>query len=91
MSRFFIERPVFAWVLSLVAILVGAIEIFLLPVAQYPNIAAPQISITVMYPGASAQTVADTVVRPILQQMSGLDGLEYISSSTQSNGNMEST
>jgi len=89
MSRFFIERPVFAWVLSLVAILVGGIEIFLLPVAQYPNIAAPQISISVMYPGASAQTVADTVVRPILQQMSGLDGLEYISSSTQSNGNME--
>ena len=89
MSRFFIDRPVFAWVLGLILMLGGGIEIFLLPVAQYPSIAAPQISITVTYPGASAQTVADTVVRPILQQMSGLDGLEYIASSTQSNGTME--
>jgi multidrug efflux pump len=89
MSRFFIDRPVFAWVLGLVIMLAGAIEILLLPVAQYPSIAAPQISITVTYPGASAQTVSDTVVRPILQQMSGLDGLEYISSSTQANGSME--
>jgi multidrug efflux pump len=89
MSRFFIDRPVFAWVLGLVLMLAGAVEIFQLPVAQYPSIAAPQISITVSYPGASAQTVTDTVVRPILQQMSGLDGLEYISSSTQSDGSME--
>ena len=89
MSRFFIDRPVFAWVLGLILMLFGGIEIFKLPVAQYPSIAAPQISITVTYPGASAQTVADTVVRPILQQMSGLDGLEYISSSTQANGSME--
>jgi multidrug efflux pump len=89
MSRFFIDRPVFAWVLALVLMLAGGIEISLLPVAQYPGIAAPQISITATYPGASAETVADTVVRPILQQMSGLDGLEYISSSTQSNGTAE--
>jgi len=89
MSRFFIERPVFAWVLSLVVMLIGAIEIFVLPVAQYPSIAPPQISISVTYPGASAQTVSDTVVRPILQQMSGLDGLQYISSNTQSDGSME--
>src|SRR6202051_4718036 len=89
MSRFFIDRPVFAWVIGLVLMLIGGIEIFQLPVAQYPSIAAPQISITVSYPGASAQTVTDTVVRPILQQMSGLDGLEYISSSTQSDGSME--
>src|SRR5580698_1007861 len=78
MSRFFIDRPIFAWVLGLVLMLGGGVEIFRLPVAQYPSIAAPQISITVTYPGASAQTVADTVVRPILQQMSGLDGLEYV-------------
>jgi multidrug efflux pump len=89
MSEFFVKRPVFAWVLSLVVMLIGAIEIFQLPVAQYPSIAPPQISISVTYPGASAQTVADTVVRPILQQMSGLDGLEYISSSAQSTGAME--
>jgi multidrug efflux pump len=89
MSRFFIDRPVFAWVIGLVLMLLGGIEIFLLPIAQYPSIAAPQISITVTYPGASAQTVADTVVRPILQQMSGLDGLEYISSAAQSDGSME--
>ncbi|MBN8906724.1 MAG: efflux RND transporter permease subunit, partial [Rhodospirillales bacterium] len=85
MSRFFIDRPVFAWVLGLVLMLAGAIEILQLPVARYPSIAPPQISITVTYPGASAQTVTDTVVRPILQQMSGLDGLEYVSSSTQAN------
>jgi multidrug efflux pump len=89
MSRFFIDRPIFAWVLGLVLMLAGGIEIFLLPVAQFPSIAAPQIAITVTYPGASAQTVADTVVQPILQQMSGLDGLEYIASSTQSDGSME--
>jgi len=89
MSRFFIDRPIFAWVLALVLMFAGGIEILLLPVAQYPSIAAPQISITATYPGASAQTVADTVVRPILQQMSGLDGLEYISSSTQSSGTAE--
>jgi multidrug efflux pump len=89
MSAFFINRPVFAWVIGLIIMLVGAVEIFQLPVAQYPTIAPPQIAITVTYPGASAQTVADTVVRPIQQQMSGLDGLEYISSTTQSSGAME--
>jgi multidrug efflux pump len=89
MSRFFIDRPVFAWVLALGLMLGGAIELFLMPVAQYPSIAAPQIAITGTYAGASAQTVTDTVVRPILQQMNGLDGLEYVSSSTQSNGTFE--
>ena len=89
MSRFFIDRPIFAWVLALVLMLAGSIEIFLMPKAQYPSIAAPQITITATYPGGSAQTVADTVIRPILQHMNGLDGLEYISSSAQSNGSME--
>jgi multidrug efflux pump len=89
MSRFFIDRPVFAWVLAIIVILVGALSILIMPIAQYPEIAPPEISITVNYPGASAQTVDDTVVRPILQQMSGLDGLEYISSSTESSGAME--
>lgn len=89
MSRFFIDRPVFAWVIGLVIMLVGGVEIFQLPIAQYPSIAAPQIAITVTYPGASAETVESTVVRPILQEMSGLDGLEYISSATQADGSME--
>ncbi len=89
MSRFFIDRPIFAWVLALVLMLGGAIEIFTMSIAQYPSIAPPQVSITGSYAGASAQTVTDTVVRPILQQMNGLDGLEYISASTQSNGSFE--
>jgi multidrug efflux pump len=89
MSRFFIDRPVFAWVIGLIVMLVGAVAVFQLPIAQYPTIAAPQISITVTYPGASAETVADTVIRPIQQQMSGLDGLEYISSNAQASGAME--
>jgi multidrug efflux pump len=89
MSSFFIARPVFAWVIGLILMLIGGVEIFQLPVAQYPSIAPPQIAITVVYPGASAQTVADTVVRPINQQMSGLDGLEYISSTAASTGAME--
>lgn len=89
MSRFFIDRPIFAWVLALVLMLAGSLAITQLPVAQYPPIAPPQISISGSYPGASAQTVADTVVRPILQQMTGLDGLEYIGSSTESNGQFE--
>ena len=89
MSAFFIDRPIFAWVIGLILMLIGSVEIFQLPIAQYPSIAPPQISITVTYPGASAQTVADTVVRPIQQQLNGLDGLEYISSTTQSSGAME--
>ena len=89
MSRFFIDRPVFAWVLAIIVILAGGISILNLPIAQYPEIAPPEVTITVNYPGASAQTVNDTVVRPILQQMSGLDGLEYISASSESSGAME--
>jgi multidrug efflux pump len=89
MSRFFIDHPVFAWVLAIIVILIGGISILSLPIAQYPAIAPPEVTITVTYPGASAQTVNDTVVRPILQQMSGLDGLEYISSSSESSGAME--
>ncbi|WP_158742931.1 efflux RND transporter permease subunit [Acidisphaera sp. L21] len=89
MSAFFIDRPVFAWVIGLILMLVGGVEIFQLPIAQYPTIAPPQIAVTVTYPGASAQTVADTVVRPIEQQMNGLDGLEYIASTAQASGSME--
>ncbi|MCH3812518.1 efflux RND transporter permease subunit, partial [Campylobacter jejuni] len=80
MAKFFIDRPVFAWVIAIVLMMAGALSILKLPVSQYPNIAPPAIGIAVTYPGASAQTVQDTVVQVIEQQMNGLDGLEYISS-----------
>ncbi|WP_301274097.1 efflux RND transporter permease subunit [Acetobacter senegalensis] len=89
LSRFFIDRPIFAWVISLIIMLVGGLSIFRLPIAQYPSIAPPQIAISVTYPGASADTVNDTVVRPILQQMFGLDHLEYISAQSYASGQME--
>ncbi|MFT9325179.1 MAG: efflux RND transporter permease subunit, partial [Acetobacter sp.] len=89
LSRFFINRPIFAWVISLIIMLFGGLSILRLPIAQYPSIAPPQIAITVTYPGASADTVNDTVVRPILQQMFGLDHLEYISAQSYASGQME--
>ncbi|NVN44508.1 efflux RND transporter permease subunit [Asaia siamensis] len=89
MSRFFIDRPIFAWVIGLIIMLVGGVAIFRMPIAQYPSIAPPQIAITVDYPGASAETVNNTTVRPILQQMSGLDGLEYLAASSYGSGHME--
>jgi len=91
MSKFFIDRPVFAWVIALVIMLAGSMSILKLPINQYPNIAAPAISISVMYPGASAQMMQDTVVQVIEQQLNGLDGLRYISSSSNSDGSMEIT
>ena len=88
MSQFFINRPIFAWVLAIVTMLAGALSIFGMPVNQYPNIAAPAISVSVSYPGASAQTVQDSVVQVIEQQMNGLDGLRYMSSESNSDGSM---
>ncbi|PZW68380.1 multidrug efflux pump [Pseudomonas sp. URMO17WK12:I1] len=89
MSNFFIDRPIFAWVIALVIMLAGGLSILKLPVNQYPSIAAPAVSIQVNYPGASAQTVQDTVVQVIEQQMNGIDGLRYISSASNSDGSME--
>jgi multidrug efflux pump len=89
MSRFFIDRPIFAWVIALVIMLGGVLAIKSLPVNQYPNIAAPAVQISVTYPGASAQTVQDTVVQVIEQQLNGLDGLRYISSASNSDGSLE--
>lgn len=86
MARFFIDRPIFAWVIAIVIMLAGALSILNLPVAQYPPIASPQISISATYLGASAQAVQDTVVQVIEQQMSGLDGLRYMSSTSESTG-----
>jgi multidrug efflux pump len=91
MSRFFIDRPIFAWVIALMIMLVGSLAILNLPINQYPNIAAPAIGISVNYPGASAQTVQDTVVQVIEQQLNGLDNLRYISSESNSDGSMSIT
>ncbi|MFJ5382029.1 efflux RND transporter permease subunit [Cupriavidus sp. CER94] len=91
MSNFFIERPIFAWVIALVIMLAGVLSIRSLPVTQYPAIAPPTIAISVNYPGASAQTVQDTVVQVIEQQLNGLDRLRYISSESNSDGSMTIT
>ncbi|MEK1904604.1 MAG: efflux RND transporter permease subunit [Pseudomonas sp.] len=91
MSKFFIDRPIFAWVIALVIMLAGGLSILKLPINQYPSIAAPAIAIQVTYPGASAQTVQDTVVQVIEQQMNGIDGLRYLSSESNSDGSMTVT
>jgi len=91
MSRFFIDRPIFAWVVALVIMLVGGLAILKLPINQYPSIAPPAVGISVSYPGASAQTVQDTVVQVIEQQLNGIDGLRYISSESNSDGSMSIT
>ncbi|MDR3326109.1 MAG: efflux RND transporter permease subunit [Rhodospirillaceae bacterium] len=88
MPKFFIERPVCAWVISLMLIFSGILAINVLPISQYPNIAPPQIFINAFYPGASAQTVQDTIAQVIEQRMNGLDGLDYISSESTSTGSM---
>jgi multidrug efflux pump len=91
MSRFFIDRPIFAWVIAIVIMLAGALAILTLPVAQYPTIAPPAVTITAVYPGASAQTLENTVTQVIEQQMKGLDHLEYISSTSDSSGTVQIT
>lgn len=91
MARFFIDRPVFAWVIALSIMLTGGLALRTLPVAQYPNIAPPAISITVNYPGASAATVQSSVVQVIEQQMNGIDNLIYFSSESTKDGSMTIT
>jgi hydrophobe/amphiphile efflux-1 (HAE1) family protein len=86
MSRLFIDRPIFAWVLAIVVMLAGALAIRTLPISQYPQIAPPQISINANYPGASAKTLEDTVTQVIEQKMKGIDGLTYIASTSDSSG-----
>ena len=86
MAQFFIHRPIFAWVIALVVMLAGVLSLTTMPVAQYPTIAPPVVTIAATYPGASAQTVENTVTQIIEQQMNGLDGLRYISSNSAGNG-----
>ncbi len=86
MAQFFIHRPIFAWVIALVIMLAGILTLTKMPVAQYPTIAPPTVTISATYPGASAETVENTVTQIIEQQMNGLDGLRYISSNSAGNG-----
>ncbi|WBU62068.1 efflux RND transporter permease subunit [Paracoccus albus] len=91
MARFFIDRPVFAWVISIIIMGIGVLSIVSLPIAQYPQIAPPSVTIRATYPGASAETVSNTVTQIIEQQMTGLDGLRYMSSSSTSAGSSTTT
>ena len=86
LARFFIDRPVLAWVISVVIILLGAIAAALLPIAEYPEITPPNVQVTAKYPGASAQVVADTVAAPIEQQVVGVEGMLYMSSQSNNDG-----
>src|SRR5216110_1563449 len=86
MSRFFIDRPIFAGVIAIIILLAGLVSWRVLPVAQYPEIAPPTVTVTASYPGASAETLARTVAAPIEEQLSGIENLLYYASSAASNG-----
>src|SRR6266516_2825831 len=86
LARFFIDRPVLAWVISIVIVLLGAIAAGFLPVAEYPQITPPTVRVTANYPGANAQVVADTVAAPIEQQVNGVESMLYMSSQSSNDG-----
>ncbi len=86
MSRFFIDRPVFAWVIAIIIMLAGLLSITRLPIEQYPNIAPPSVSITASYPGASATTLENSVTQVIEQSLTGIDHLRYFASSSDASG-----
>ena len=85
-SRIFIDRPIFAWVIAILIMLLGLGALFSLPIAQYPDVAPPQVNIRANYPGANAETVENSVTQIIEQQLSGIDGLLYFSSSSSGRG-----
>ena len=86
MAKFFIDRPIFAWVIALFIIVMGSVAITQLPIAQYPPVAPPSIVISASYPGASAQTLEDSVLSIVEQEMNGSPGLLYMESVAQANG-----
>src|ERR1700681_2286621 len=90
-SRFFIDRPIFATVISVVITLAGGVAVFTLPVAQYPEVTPPTVQVTALYPGANAQTVRDTVAAPIEAQVSGVEGMMYMSSQCTNDGSYKLT
>ena len=87
MARFFIDRPIFAWVIAIVIMLAGLASIFTLPLEQYPDIAPPRVNINATYTGASAKTIEDSVTQVIEQSMQGIDNLTYMNSQSNSSGN----
>lgn len=91
MAKFFIDRPIFAWVISIIIMLAGGLAILKLPIAQYPTVAPPAIELTASYPGADAETVQDTVTQVIEQNMNGIDNLMYMSSTSDSSGAVQLT
>ncbi|MCC7083954.1 MAG: efflux RND transporter permease subunit [Pirellulales bacterium] len=86
-AKFFIEHPIFSWVISIVIVLLGGVAVFTLPVAQYPDITPPSVQVTASYPGANAQVVADSVAAPIEQQVNGVERMMYMSSQSTNDGN----
>ena len=91
MSRFFIDRPIFAWVLAIVLMMAGALALRSLPIEQFPEIAPPKVTIATLYPGADAQTLENTTTQVIEQQLKGIDHLSYFSSTSDSAGNLTIT
>src|ERR1700733_4576174 len=86
LARFFVDRPIFATVISVVITLAGLVAVFTLPVAQYPEVTPPTVQVTAFYPGANALTVRDTVAAPIEEQVSGVEGMMYMSSRCTNDG-----
>ena len=86
LARFFVDRPVFATVISVVIVLAGLVAMFTLPIAQYPDVTPPTVLVTASYPGANAETVRDTVAAPIEEQVSGVEGMMYMSSRSTNDG-----
>ena len=89
MARFFIDRPIFAWVIAIIIMLAGGLSITQLPVSMYPTIAPPSVSISAFYPGATAEAVENAVTQVIEQNMKGLDGLIYMTATSQSSGSAQ--
>ncbi len=90
-SRFFINRPIFATVIAILMVIAGAFTVFTLPIAQYPDITPPTVMVSASYPGADAQTVAETIGVPIEQQVNGIEGMLYMSSNSGSDGSYSLT
>ena len=91
MAQFFIDRPIFAWVLSIIVMLAGVMSIRTLPLEQYPDIAPPRVSISAIYTGASAETVENSVTQIIEQQLTGIDNLLYMGSTSDASGRSRTT